>query len=188
MQLCPAFTTVSQSPVNTGLKWGGFQANQSDTSVFSLSGQNDAPPSSTTPPFCFLPIRKILHQQTIHNTILPRNISKHGHQDVSTQAVSSVYLVNTDRYSFFDVTWEGPVMDASGKQTSKVAGKSLLSHSFFTIDHRHHYQQLHTWSRLFMFGAGINSPSPPCSHSKVVLTVDVVDDAVDALPHLAPAQ
>merc|ERR1711977_423687 len=51
------------------------------SSVFSLSGQNDAPPSSTTPPFCFLPIRKILHQQTIHNTILPRNISKHGHQD-----------------------------------------------------------------------------------------------------------
>merc|ERR1711964_717058 len=52
------------------------------------------------------------------------NISKHGHQDVSTQAVSSVYLVNTDRYSFFDVTWEGPVMDASGKQTSKVAEQS----------------------------------------------------------------
>lgn len=79
-------------------------------------------------------------------------------------------------------------MDASGKQTSKVAGKSLLSHSFFTIDHPHHYQQLHTLSRIFMFGAGINTPSPPWSHSKVVLTVDVVDDAVDALPHLAPAQ
>jgi hypothetical protein len=25
--------------------------------------------------------------------------------------------------SYFDVTWEGPVLDASGKQTSTVKGK-----------------------------------------------------------------
>jgi hypothetical protein len=31
---------------------------------------------------------------------------------------------------FFDVTWEGPVLDASGKQTSKVAGELQLPHLY----------------------------------------------------------
>jgi hypothetical protein len=33
---------------------------------------------------------------------------------------------------FFDVTWEGPVLDASGKQTSKVAGELQLPHFYLT--------------------------------------------------------
>jgi hypothetical protein len=31
---------------------------------------------------------------------------------------------------FFDVTWEGPVLDASGRPTSKVAGELQLPHFY----------------------------------------------------------
>merc|ERR1719377_127364 len=66
---------------------------------------------------------------------MPRLLRQPLHSVSSPFAKSFTNKPSTTRYfhatsanmaikTFFDVTWEGPVMDASGKQTSKVAEQS----------------------------------------------------------------
>lgn len=102
-----------------------------------------------------------LQQQQHFIKKLPRIICKYGNQDVSISLpFPSTCTINADpSNSYFDVTWEGPVLDASGKQTSKVAGKlamisslhslqaSLISpsmHIFIEIK-SHHFNNLSKW-------------------------------------------
>jgi hypothetical protein len=97
----------------------------SATVTVTTTTQN-APPRPT-PPSIFFP-DKILHLQIhLHLKKLSRINRKHDHQDVYTTInAMSNSMLTYDR--FFDVTWEGPVLDASGKQTSKVQGELQLPH------------------------------------------------------------
>lgn len=96
------------------------------THIFSACHhhQKYATPPTPPPPLFFLD--KILHLQIFHPQ-LPRIHRKHDHQDVRTAIICQVFpMLTCDR--FFDVTWEGPVLDASGKPTSKVQGELQLPH------------------------------------------------------------
>jgi hypothetical protein len=79
-------------------------------------------------------------QQQLQKTI-PRIISKHGRQRVS-HGINSRHALYLVFYRYFDVTWEGPVLDASGRPTSKVAGELnmfLLSAPLIAICHTTFY-------------------------------------------------